>query len=397
MKKIVILIAVSLLLQLGTLLRADLVEAYKTGTVSLEIDSQFGKNTDWGKLFYYKMRRSEKILKTLTFSDDGSIFVSNYMQSNLYKFDSQGNFIKEVAGKGRKTSANSPLNRRPGTVSVLDNKYLVVPEYQGRIGIFDLQGKQVKIMTMKYGVFDCIALGNNKIAVLGSVVMGGGGIKNLLAIKDIETEKEIHVTSSIYDIRKESVRMKKGRGLISVGGPFSKGSTFIRRTPEGNVIFCQPVTPLFRIFSPDGKEIRRFNGTFKRIKVTEKEKQEYKDGVNKSTKNKELARRVVEAVDKNADFFPDYTPYYYQVMIDSDGNILVFIYTEKKGLHRFQVYSPEGKYICETTLEPGNLEVRINKRLKTMTFYKGNLYGVFLTKDAPGKPFRLFKMKLKGK
>ena len=184
MKRIIMFVLIIILVMFfGEFLNANTLEVYKTGEIKLTADPEFGKNVDWNTLFFdYDLKsnfndKSIGLIKKLGFADDGSIFVSNYSQFNVFKFDAKGNFIKRMAEKGRKTGPNSPINRRPDTVSVLDNKYVIISEYQGRISVYDLEGNLVKLIKIDYGILDCVALKDNKIAILGSVAMGNGQLK----------------------------------------------------------------------------------------------------------------------------------------------------------------------------------------------------------------------------
>ena len=63
-----------------------------------------------------------------------------------------------------------------------------------------------------------------------------------------------------------------------------------------------------------------------------------------------------------------------------EENILVFKHTKEKN-HKFrvyQVYLQEGKFICKTTLEPGEFE---NPSLRLSAFSKGYLYALLKLKE----------------
>ena len=84
-------------------------------------------------------------------------------------------------------------------------------------------------------------------------------------------------------------------------------------------------------------------------------------------------------------------PVYYNLLIDSDGNILVFPYEEKNSKYTFQVYSPEGKYICDSAIDPGEYEVNINTAL---TFFQGSIFAVVTSRNDPDAYSRIMKINL---
>lgn len=402
MKRIVMfLLMIILVMIFGGFLAADSLEVYKKGEIKLIADPEFGKNVDWNTLFFdhdLKANFNDKsigLIKHLGFADDGSIYVSNYSQFNVFKFDANGNFEMQMAEKGRKTGPNSPINRRPDSISVLNNKYLVISEYQGRIGIYDLEGGPVKLIQMDYGVLDCVALKDSKIAVLGSVAMGNGRLKILAAVKDIHTEKENHITFFMENPSENTIHVQKEKYTISFGGPFDRASTFIRRTRNGNLLVGRANNPKITVFSPEGRVVTSFDLSITPVEITEKDKQEYIEGLKKSVKKLELSEEsILGAMRAKPGFFPPVTPLYYQLMVDSADNILVFIYTAEKARHVFQVYSPEGKYICDTVLNPGDYSLQINPRLNTMAFFNGDLYGLFQLKSGMDAPLRLIRVRL---
>jgi hypothetical protein len=385
----------------GEFLSADLLEVYKKGELQLIADREFGKNVDWNTLFFdhdLKANFNDKsigLIKRLGFADDGSIFVSNYSQFNVFKFDANGNFIKRMAEKGRKTGPNSPINRRPDAISVLDNKYVVISEYQGRIGVYDLEGNPVKLIKIDYCIVDCVALKDSKIAILGSVAMGNGKSKMLIAVKDIQTEKENHITFFMENPSENTISVQKDIYTISFGGPFDRLSTFIRRTRKGNLLVGRANSPKITVYSPEGRTVTSFDLTITPIEITEKDKQEYIEGLKKSVKKLELSEEtILGAMRAKPNFFPPVTPLYYQMMVDSEDNLLVFIYTTDKERHVFQVYSPEGRYVCNTVLNPGDYSLQLNPHLNTMGFLNGDLYGLFQLKTGMDAPLRLIRVKL---
>jgi hypothetical protein len=271
---------------------------------------------------------------------------------------------------------------------------LVIPEFQGRIGLYDLEGKFIKMMKMEYGVVDCIALKNNKIAVLGFVLYKNGRHRDIVVIKDIQTEKESHVTFFVRDMSADHVSVRKDPYSISFSGPFAKINPYIRRTKAGNLLVGNPRDSKITVYSPEGKTIKSFTLSAKPVKVTEKTKQEFLDGTKESIKRLKLSENILDEMNTKPGFFPEYTPLYYQAILDSEDNLLVFIYTNDKEKHVFQVYSPEGTYICDTVIDPGKFKLRVNSRLKTMVFFKGALYGLFELKEGGDIPIRLIRVRL---
>ena len=96
---------------------SDLTAAYMKGRLTLTPDPDFAAGTDWESLF---LDRHKKI----KVAPDGSIFVSNSRDHNIYKFDPNGKLIAKFGQLGQ---GPGDLDR-PGDMSILDGKYLVIGE-----------------------------------------------------------------------------------------------------------------------------------------------------------------------------------------------------------------------------------------------------------------------------
>jgi hypothetical protein len=96
------------------------------------------------------------------------------------------------------------------------------------------------------------------------------------------------------------------------------------------------------------------------------------------------------------DYFDPYLPLYREILVDEEGNILIFKSSEcfKNCNEVFQVYSPEGKYICETTMDKGDYDFKIDRRFKNIVFMKNAIYGLFQLKDSEDISLRLVKVDL---
>jgi hypothetical protein len=396
------------------LMPADLIDVYKKGPVKLVPDPDFGKNTDWGKLFFDFHEGSQTgkpigLLKDIAMADDGSIFISNYSQYTIFKFDKDGNFIKKFGKKGNKTGE---FFWRPSSISILDNRYLTVRIYHGRIHLFDLDGNFVKRMQMDYPILECVALKNNKLGIAGSVPYHGRRSKELIAIKDTDTEIEDILTFYMEDYYKGrepiEIKTKDGRiGLLSTPA-FSYVYSFARRSPDGSLIVGYSDKNNITVYSPEGAKMRSFALEIEPLEVTEKIKQEYSESSRKSLeRTKEWVKKMIER-DQLEDYsdriikelserpikFPEHMPYYYNLIVDSDGNILIFLYTETNDIYRFQVYSPDGTYICESAIDPGEFKLKVYRNLIPLAFSNGDLFAVVSEKDDPSVPPRLIKVNL---
>jgi hypothetical protein len=366
-------------------LSADLTDVYKRGTIRLSPDPEFGKNTDWKTIFPVASGRN------IVIAEDGSIYVGRSGQNNVYKFDKDGNFLKEFIEKA-KISKSVYSWLRP--TSILDDNFVVVKKYD-KICLYNQNGSFVKSLKMEYPITDCLALKDNKIALAGSVLYKGGRFKRLVGIKDVDTEKENILSYFMDDFSKGTVQIKlKDNISVGFGNPLSRIRVFVERSPEGNLIAGYSHKPEIIVYSPDGERLKSFNLNINPLKISEKVREEYYEGVQKTVKKYDLPEDEIKKIMARQDLVPEYRPYFYDLMVDPEGNILVFIYTEENGTHTFQVYSSGGIFICESVIDPGDFQIKISPNTRNLVFFKGYLYALVRPNKTDSGFSRLIKVKL---
>jgi len=91
--------------------------------------------------------------------------------------------------------------------------------------------------------------------------------------------------------------------------------------------------------------------------------------------------------------FAQHLPLYKEIMVDAEGNFLVFKYNEcqKDCTPVFQVYSNEGKFICETQLDGGIYDLEIDRNFNKLCFTKDGIYALVMEKGDEDEVLRLIK------
>jgi hypothetical protein len=160
-----------------------------------------------------------------------------------------------------------------------------------------------------------------------------------------------------------------------------------------------------KIYSPEGSVIHSFDLKIEPIAVEKKYLKEFRDKVMADLKKR--GEKNMNATDKfwfdldkktfkNFDFstiFAAYLPLYKEIMVDSEGNFLVFKFTECQGDCNpvFQVYSQEGKFICETQLDRGKYELEIDRRFKKICFTSDGIFALLMERGDEDEILRLVK------
>lgn len=388
MKKVIFFI-LSILLPISLVSSQELIDVYKTGKLFIQSDSDFETNSSLIEL----LNRNENSLQSysnLVISADEDIYILDRNEHQILKLDRSGNLLKTINLENKKSKS---VYHRKRKIEILDNKHLLVLGYS-TITIYDLKGTFIKKIEIDYPLYSLVALKNSKVCIKGFVSLKNGRTKIHIAIIDIETEKETFITKYIMDRGKEFIVIKtKDRGWLSGGSGQRAPKVYINRTLDGNLIVGNSKNPEISIYDNNGKSINKINLNISALKVEQK----VKDDIYKSIKELILKYNAPDSLLKvieSPDFYYENMPYFYDIKVDSDNNVLIFINTkEKNHLFRvYQVYSKDGKFICETTLEPGNFEV---PNLRLLNFSKGKLYALLQLKDEDKNGIRLIKMNVK--
>ncbi len=367
-------------------LSEKILKIYKQPSIKLQADSNFGTGTDWESLFFDPY-------KSLAVAPDGSVFVSNSRQHNIFRFSSSGKLKSTIGQKGE-----GPGDLYyPGKLSILDDKYLVVGQYATtrRISIFDLDGKFVKILKTNQNPFGCTALKNNKVAYMAYAhPKPGRKVVNIFS-KDINSGKELLVTS--LDIpEKNFVVVDQG---YQFGFTSHTGEVFVAGTKNGNLLIGNSGNPEILIHSPEGKKIASFTLKIKpRISTPGYISRFKKKIVDEFRAEKKFPPHYINKLESYSfeTCFSKHLPYYRNILVDPSGNILVFKWLDcLDGCPKvFQVYSPEGRFICETVLDEGAYDFEILSNWQNLAFTDKGIFGLFQLKNSEDISLRLVRVPL---
>jgi len=388
MRQLPLSLIIIFLLAVSVPIHAGLIDMYKKGVIKLTPSPNFGKGTDWEGLFYDTNKR-------LAVAPDGSIFVSNSMLHKIYKFSPDGQFIKEFAQYGQGPGdVISPFH-----IFILDNKYVAVEESPEvhRISIFDFSGKFVDVIRMGHYAWDIEPLKDNKILYHYSVypkdrkeARSWKNAKTNLVLIDVKTRKEKTLLTVEVPVK---VNFEFSWRVRS-----PKGAVHTHFTQDGNLIVGVDHLPHLRVYSPEGKLLREFKLNLKPVPRTEEynEKlEEYSERVRKKRKEYKSIKEFLKKMPQVPHW--ENLPLYRTFTMDSEGNILVF---KEFGCFEncpkvFQVYSPEGKYICETRIDEGNYTFTVNRDECHICFTDKGIIGLFSIRDSDDVSMRLLKVDVK--
>ncbi len=367
-------------------LSGSLIDFYKKGLIKLEADPNFGRETDWNTLLY-------DFRFDLLYSPQGDLFVAFKPDHCIYKFNPEGKCVAKFGQKGQ-----GPGDfYAPGDLSILDGRHLVIGEYASmrRISLFDFGGNFIKLLKTENSSFYPTALKNGKIAYTTHKYGPGENFSKkfttVIIIKDVKTGRE----KAIDEMNREQkyTILEGGIPFVSVE---ESGEVIITQTKDGNLLVGLTTSPELKIYSKEGELVQAFRLKMDPIPVTRKYMRKYKESIIRNWEEQKSNKRMIEAVKKSSldNLFDEYAPYYKEILIDSEGNILIFKFNDCFGdcSEIFQVYSPDGQYICDVTIESGMYDFQIDKRFKNIIFTSQAIYGLFPLKDSEDFEMRLVRV-----
>lgn len=390
----------------------DLINIYKKGNVKLEEVSGYGSKNNWNTLFsdynIVQYGSSTGKHKRIVVAPDGSVFMSHKSRHEIWKFDKNGNFLLKF---GKNGIAANQFPFIPDVEGVMDGKYVFTSDCQGRVKFFDLNGKFVKMIRLDYMPLAIIPLKNSKIAIVGYTSR-----KTILVIKDYNTgkEKNILTENDLIDDGSIKINMPKG-GMMSCSLPLTHSSLSryrIATGKNGNLIVASPKTGIVTEYSTNGIKLGEFNLNITPLSITDEDINSYYVTALKNTtkfeeqlkKNKNYNEADVKNVMtqyknqinnyKDRKYYPSHLPYFSSIVIDSEGNLIVFEYTNEDISNNFRAYTfdAKGKYVCSSSFYNDNYE--LNFEPYSFAIHKGYVYSLAFKNNCKDFCLRLVKFKM---
>lgn len=406
----------TLILLIGITTRSqNISELYKNEIIKLEAVSGYGDLNNWEEIFStpdFSLMTHRGLHNQIAVAPDGSVFMSHKYLPEIRKFDTNGNFVKKF----------EPTNSKPGHYptmpqieGIFNGKYFFTQNGYDGIQFFDFDGNHIKTLSLDFSSAICITLKNNKIAVFGYIPWKNRHTKRVIMIKDFISGDEIVIWSEIVNNKRGNMVVNLNDGSkMNLSIPGSSPIPRMAASKSGNLIIAFPDDGHITIYTPEGEELSSFKLNIKAIKIEQDDIDEYYHAGKSRIANFE--KRLNEAGNfddaeikdmvsqykiqigklKDQNIYPDHLPYFTNLMVDSDGNILVFQYTEKKNkkTNQFSVYSYDlnGKYLNSSSFVSDDYKLSFSWH--SFIFQGNYIYNVAEKKEGSGNLMRLVKFKV---
>lgn len=426
MKKTILIILISGLLVSVTSAQ-KLLDIYKNGPVKLIPDKNYGTKNNWESVFnlYYDTinthGQSSELDKKIIVAPDGYVFMDHRNRFEIWKFGPDGTFVKSFGSKGSKPNQ---FIMRPDIEAVVNDKYVITSEVNGRLKFFDLEGNLFKSINLNYIATDFCAMNNGEILLKGFVIWKTK-IRHIIVKLNIFTGKEdiifdyfteggIMLTMTNVDSLINSVKSK--RNIRLPDNSFFISRPVVTLLQDGKVIISNSETGGMKVYSSDGKEILNSKMDIEPVAITEadvkenyeKMRQNYIKEIEyfkKSTSGSEYKQKYIDVYQKlldNSDIYENvrnyypFLPYFSNIILDDEGNLLVFEFTGrdevKSNIFNVIAYDGNGQKIARTSFICDDYDLSFSDA--TFVISKRYVYAVAKLKNEKGMPLRLVKLKI---
>ncbi|MFA8299419.1 MAG: hypothetical protein ACEPOV_04605 [Hyphomicrobiales bacterium] len=347
----------------------SLFNTYKQGSISIHKDNAFGKQNNYLDLFhsfYYNNSESKSLvtgLKYMAISKDGEIFIANYADFTIHKFDQNGNFLFSFGKFGYE---EGDISGYIEDIAVLDDKYVLVKQgINGRVNIYNLNGKFIRTFVLDYQIFKFLALGDSRIIIYGDDIKDTDN-SGFISIINVDTEEEHRVK-----VFKSKEHQQSGFSKLINRTLKLKNDIFLKPLSNQTFIVGESYSDLLQVYDKNGRNIKTINTELERKVIEPKTKISdsdylYKKLMQRFFPNKETAKEL-----KNNSIIK--LPYYLDMMVDAQDNILLSTFTKDYKRLEFFVINPSNNERTKTSVHHNESMLGTLKLEKRNAFFRNYL------------------------
>jgi hypothetical protein len=333
----------------------DLSEIYQTGKVRFVPEIKLTDESMAGKGFFAQ-------IFDIALDEQGNLFVCDYREGNIKKFDASGTFLETIGRSGQGPGEfGSPIETE------WSRGRLYVRELTNmRVSILDGDGHFLKSVPVDMNAgnwWKMRALPDGRFLVQKEKV----DYKDLNAPQEVRIDlcsSDLEFVKTIYrhEVRRNKYITEPRRTNVPI--PFAS-SVLWDVLPSGKVLIGYSGQYEFEIHDPDKGKTSSFSHTFSPVEVTAKDKDFYFQGmvttVGGSGGVVSQKSGAPDYIIKNTEF-PKYKPAYHNINIDAEGNIWVqtFPQNARKAEVRMDVFDSAGRFLSNVLVVDGFIPSKIS-------------------------------------
>ena len=294
----------------------------------------------------------------------GNIYVMDFSDNNIKAFDSAGKFLKVMGRRGQGPGEfNMPID-----LVFAKDRFVVWDMGNRRLCALNLTGELIKAQNES-----AFSGRPNRLRALptGEIVLETE--KTYFSEADRPQDRFLEILTpdllpkkTIYVqpvLRNKYMRFESG--MTNLPQPFCS-DVYWDVSPSGNIVVGFSEKYEINIYTSEGVKVTTFSHSFEPVKVTEEDKKSFFDGMSYTTGGG-VQRGAPDHIVKNTTF-PRFKPAFNALLVDSEGNILVQTYGEKKDetYRYFDAFDPLGKFIARVRVEGETLFPGYGQRPKVI-------------------------------
>lgn len=298
----------------------------------------------------------------LTFDTENNIFVCDYKSHNIKVFDISGKFIKTMGRKGQ----------GPGEFQM--PFYLAFAK--GRLVVWELRNRRLSVLMSDGEFVKSIQMPSaegwpRKILPLPNGDFVIERVKSFFGDNEKPQECNIEIFSPNLEYKKTIYNQEfwenkyiTSPSLTNVPQPFA-AKVYWDVSPDGKIIVGYSEKYTIEIFDSEKGRLSSFNHTYDPTKVTKNDREKWFAGMTTTTPNG-IKLGAPDHIVKNTKF-PKYKPAFRYILVDGEGNILIFGHQKKsfEDIRYFDAFDPKGNFIS-------------NVQVVGDVFFPSHLSGVYI-------------------
>jgi hypothetical protein len=367
----ILLMALSVSKMIGSISsdQKTLADIYRTGKIRLIHELTIDDETLPENVFLESPR-------DLAFDASENIYVCDYRSHNIKVFDSSGKFMKTLGREGQGPGEF----QGPYRISVAKDRIAVWELRNRRISVLNLHGEHLKSIQILIGEGR-----PDKIRPLpnGNFVFG----MEKMNYQDLDKPQEYTIEIYSPELENKKIlysqeiwqnRYIRAPNFTNLPQPFA-ALVYWGVSPAGKIIVGFSDSYTIEVYDSEKGKLSSFSHSYEPVKVTEQDKKQWFAGITSRSTTGATKKGASDFLVKNTKF-PKHKPPFQHIMVDGDGNLLVFPYKKNdiRNVKSFDAFNSQGKFISNVQIE-GDVAFLYYSWVKT----RGN-YIWFIEQDEEG-------------
>jgi hypothetical protein len=310
-----------------------------------------------------------------------NIYVCDYQADNIKVLDSSGKFKKTIGRQGQ----------GPGEFQMPFH----IAIHKDRLVVWELRNMRISVLNPEGEFIKSVQIARDegwprKIRALPNGDFVFEKVKTYRRDNEKPQECTIEIHSPDLELKKTLFTQEvwENKYIVTpvstnVPQPFT-ARVYWDVSPEGKIFIGFSEDYIIEMYDNEKGRLSSFSHEYEPVKITEQDKKTYFAGmrsIRSSGSYREEKQGAPDYIVKNTKF-PKHKPAFQSILVDGEGNILVFGYQKEDSekARNFDAFDPEGKFISNVQIE-GDVTfpsiTRITARENCLWFIEQDEEGLF--------------------